>query len=206
MVFVNNFFAWVSAEGLRSSIGIIDKYIGDELMILFSTEFGSEEPFVEAIQTARWMCEHDALDFVPHVGFASGQVTVGYVDAPIKYNCSAFGKPVALAARCASVDPPADAKRLYSSRIVFPSVEWKDHRFENTFPPRRYDVDEGEAPQEVQTWEMLETRNVQLKNIGKHEIREAVKQVHHMPSISPEERARFSSQILAEQGRYWPRE
>lgn len=108
LIFVNNFFAWITAEALRGGTGIVDKYIGDEVMIVFSKEFGSDDPFVEAVQTARWMGEHDVHSFVPHVGIASGGVTVGYVGTPIKYSCSAFGAPVALAARCAS---EAKAKR-----------------------------------------------------------------------------------------------
>src|SRR5574337_530640 len=39
LIFVNNFFAWISAEALRETRGIVDKYIGDELMIVFSKEF-----------------------------------------------------------------------------------------------------------------------------------------------------------------------
>src|SRR5437016_2604485 len=39
LILVNNFFAWISAEALRGGTGIVDKYIGDELMIVFSREF-----------------------------------------------------------------------------------------------------------------------------------------------------------------------
>ncbi|MBA2592872.1 MAG: adenylate/guanylate cyclase domain-containing protein [Gammaproteobacteria bacterium] len=105
LIFVNNFFAWISAEALRESKGIVDKYIGDEVMIVFSNDFGSDDPFLEAIQTARWMAEHDALSFCPHMGVASGTVIVGYVGTPLRYNCSVFGRAVALAARCAGVSP-----------------------------------------------------------------------------------------------------
>jgi class 3 adenylate cyclase len=45
LTFVNNFFAWVSAEALQGRKGIVDKYIGDEMMIVFSREFGSDDPF-----------------------------------------------------------------------------------------------------------------------------------------------------------------
>ena len=41
LFFVNNFFAWITAEALRHRPGIVDKYIGDEMMIVFSKEFGS---------------------------------------------------------------------------------------------------------------------------------------------------------------------
>ena len=104
LIFVNNFFAWISAEALRGRTGIVDKYIGDEIMVVFSKEFGSEDPFLEAVQTARWMAENDALAFDPHMGIASGPVVVGYVGTPIKYNCSVFGLCVA----CRSIHVPAN--------------------------------------------------------------------------------------------------
>jgi len=40
LIFVNNFFTWITAEALIVGSGIIDKYIGDEIMIIFSEEFG----------------------------------------------------------------------------------------------------------------------------------------------------------------------
>lgn len=90
LIFVNHFFAWVTAEALRNHNGIVDKYIGDEMMIVFSKEFGSEDPFEEAVQVARWMGENDAFSFSPHIGIASGRVLVGYVGTPLKYNWASF--------------------------------------------------------------------------------------------------------------------
>jgi class 3 adenylate cyclase len=122
LAFVNNFFSWITAESIRNSRGIIDKYIGDEVMILFAREFGSDDPFADALRAARWMIERDVHAFCPHIGVASGPVTIGYVGTPLRYNCSAFGAPVTLAARCAGVkpeDPP-------SSWITFPAAEWEN--------------------------------------------------------------------------------
>lgn len=53
LVYVQNFFAWITAEALSGRPGIVDKYIGDEVMVVFSTEFGSENPFVDAARAAR---------------------------------------------------------------------------------------------------------------------------------------------------------
>jgi class 3 adenylate cyclase len=47
LLFVNNFFVWISAEALRPRRGIVDKYIGDEVMIVFSEEFGSDDAFID---------------------------------------------------------------------------------------------------------------------------------------------------------------
>jgi class 3 adenylate cyclase len=49
LAFVNHFFTWISEEALRGRPGIIDKYIGDEIMVVFSREFGSEDPFLDAV-------------------------------------------------------------------------------------------------------------------------------------------------------------
>lgn len=205
LIFVNNFFAWISAEALRDTQGIVDKYIGDELMIVFSDQFGSEDPTLEAFQVARWMCEHDALSFVPHIGIASGRVTVGYVGTPIKYNCSVFGAPVALAARCASAQPTVEDPDIFSSRIVFPARDWTGRKFNDVFPPRTYKQDNGVELHSIQAWRLLPVEEVNLKNIGTYEIRAVVKSTHHMPTISAIERAQLSLNILKEQGRYWPK-
>ena len=45
LVFTNNFFSWITAEAIIGKPCIIDKYIGDEIMLLFSKEFGSDDPF-----------------------------------------------------------------------------------------------------------------------------------------------------------------
>jgi class 3 adenylate cyclase len=68
LLFVNNFFAWMSAEGLHKSYGLIDKYIGDEMMIVFANEFGSENHFEDALRCARGMIERDVLNYCPHIG------------------------------------------------------------------------------------------------------------------------------------------
>lgn len=205
LIFVNNFFAWISAEALRNSTGIVDKYIGDELRIVFSTEFGSEDPFLEAVQAARWMAEHDALSFSPHMGIASGPVVVGYVGTPVKYNCSVFGSPVALAARCAAVRPEIeDGGPMLSSSIVFPAHEWGARAFSAVFPPERYKDSDGSIRERPHSWELRAPRKVALKNLSEAEIREIVKCSVHIPSQSVEDRARAALAALRAQGRYWP--
>jgi class 3 adenylate cyclase len=187
--FVNNFFAWVTVEALRDRPGIVDKYIGDELMIVFSEEFGSDDPFTDAVQAARWMAQDDAHSFCPHIGLASGKVIVGYVGTPLKYNCSVFGAPVALAARCAGLAPDP-AVGGHSTAIVFPAAEWGDRVFDEVFLPRRYKTPEGGLQEETHGWELLDPRTVDLKNIGKTEVREIVNRAIHIPSQSAEESAK----------------
>jgi hypothetical protein len=186
---VNNFFAWIAAEALRDRPGVVDKYIGDELMIVFSQEFGLEDPFVDAVQAARWMAQNDAFSFAPHLGLASGRVIVGYVGTPLKYSCSVFGAPVALAARCGRV-LPLPAAGAVSTSIVFPAAEWGDRDFDEVFPPVHYKLPDGTNHEQPHGWKLLEPREVELNGIGSIEIREIANEGFHFPSQSIEERAR----------------
>jgi class 3 adenylate cyclase len=205
LIFVNNFFAWISAEALPDSNGIVDKYIGDELMIVFSKEFGSQDPFLEAIEAARWMAEHDALSFTPHMGIASGPVIVGYVGTPVKYNCSVFGSPVALAARCAAIRPEmGEDGPMFSSSIVFPAGEWGERVFSSVFPPEKYKDIDGSIKERPHAWDLRSPRKVKPKNLPECEVREIVTCSMHLPSQSAEERARASLDLLRAHGRYWP--
>ncbi len=198
LIFVNNFFAWISAEALRPRNGIVDKYIGDEIMVVFSKDFGSDDPFVDALQTARWMCENDALNFDPHIGIASGPVVVGYVGTPIKYNCSVFGAAVAMAARCAAV-------KGESSSIVFPASEWGDRSLDDIIPPTKYEIG-GETREEPPKWEIGPPRLVPMKNLPDTEVRELKKLTVWVPfNYSAEQRTKETLQRILRSGRYWPR-
>ncbi len=204
LIFVNNFFTWISAEALRGRPGIVDKYIGDEIMVVFSREFGSDDPFVDAVQTARWMSEHDALAFCPHIGIASGPVTVGYVGTPIRYNCSVFGAAVAMAARCAAVRPEKSDDQLISTAMVFPSSEWSGRSFEDVFPPVRYRNPDGTIHEQPHGWKMGQPRKVPMKNLPDTEITEIVKSGMYFPQQSAEDRAKEALDEINKAGRYWP--
>lgn len=93
LAFVNHFFTWITEEALRGGPGVIDKYIGDEVMLVFSDEFGSERPLVDALRAGRRMADNDLFSFAPHVG----TVIAGYVGTSMKQDCSVFGAPVAMA-------------------------------------------------------------------------------------------------------------
>jgi class 3 adenylate cyclase len=167
LIFANQFFAWITAEALGSSPGIIDKYIGDEIMIVYSKEFGSADPFIDALTAARRMGEYDPFAFSPHIGIATGRVTVGYVGTSKKYSCSVFGAPVALAARCASVRPDHSmAGGDVSSHIVFPAEAWDTHEFHVLFPARNLDHPTRGVQIIPTPWELLDTREVEFKNLG----------------------------------------
>lgn len=199
LIYVQNFFAWITAEALTGRPGIVDKYIGDEVMVVFSTEFGSKDPFVDAVQAAAAMSRHDPLAYRPHMGIASGPVIVGYAGTAFRYNVSVFGAPVALAARCAGIKPAGPATP--SSTIVMPATEWTSgHDLDTVIPPVGNEVD-------FPRFELQPTRELELKGLGKTEIRE----IHNTgawfpgPGASAEDRAKDGLAFLRDNNRYWPR-
>jgi Adenylate cyclase, family 3 (some proteins contain HAMP domain) len=188
LAFVNHFFSWITADALTDTHGIVDKYIGDEIMIVFAREFGSTDPFAEAVTAAQRFGENDVFGFCPHIGIASGIVTVGWVGTPVKYNCSVFGRPVALAARCAGVR--SDQKDVISASIVFPAAEWSDRKFDELFPPQRYDYTDGSACEQPSCWEMQPSQPKALKNMPDIEVVSVENGTFWSPSLSAERWAR----------------
>jgi Adenylate and Guanylate cyclase catalytic domain len=201
LMFANLFFTWVSAEGLQSSRGIVDKYIGDEMMVVFSKEFGSVDPFTDAVQTARRMCEHDLFNFLPHIGIASGQVVVGYVGTAKKYNCSVYGRPVVIAARCAQEKRPRERA---TGSMMFPSVDWCDRSFETVFSPPKRPLPNGVYELAQQNWEMQPARRIEPKNIPPLEIIEVINTLSYLSNFTAEQDTRDVLQQLREDNRYWP--
>lgn len=209
LAYVNNFFAWISAEALRDTNAIIDKYIGDEVMVIYAREFGSDDPFLDAVQAARWMCERDALDFGPHIGIASGPVIVGYVGTPLRHSCSVFGSPVALAARCAGVPPQVSDDEIVSHTITFPAAEWGQRTKGNVVEPVRYrDPETREVRDErasVDKWRLIDPFSFDAKGIGAVELRQLVDTSFRIiQGWSVEGRAREGVEALREHNRYWP--
>jgi class 3 adenylate cyclase len=187
LAFVNTFFAWITAEALRDGFGIVDKYIGDEIMVVFSREFGSEDPFIDAIKAARAMGQSDFLSYRPHIGIASGDLIVGYTGTAVRHSCSVFGATVALASRCAGVVAKEDSAA--SSRIVFPASEWGERRLSDVLPTQYYLNADGSKTPRRNSWELSEPRSVQMKNVGEVLIREIENRAFHVPSQRAEDRA-----------------
>lgn len=211
LAFVNQFFAWVTATALQGTRGIVDKYIGDEMMVVFSEEFGSEDPFEEAVRVARRMGEQDVFGFVPHIGIASGSVIVGHAGTPVMYNCSVFGAPVALAARCAGIRPeePEQTENgfpSYGCSVTFPDTDWNGRNFDEFFPPRRYSDEEVIVYEVPTTWELLPARAVTPKNMRQLQIREVVDRGFYFPDTLPEDSAKRLIKEMRAANRYWPKD
>lgn len=194
LVYVQNFLAWITAEALDGRFGIVDKYIGDEVMVVYAAEFGSDDPFADAIQAALAMSRNDLLAFQPHIGIASGPVVVGYTGTAFRYNASVFGAPVALAARCAAVKPDTD--KWLSSTIVTPAIEWQGRDIGSAIPS----LVDG-----YPMFEIRDPRGVSMKGIGDVEVREIYNTSMKISTQSAEDRAVASLEFLRKHGRYWPR-
>jgi class 3 adenylate cyclase len=197
LIYVQNFFSWITAEALRERPGIIDKYIGDEVMVVFSKEFGSQDPFSDAVQAAAAMSRHDVHAYQPHVGIASGPVIVGYAGTAFRYNVSVFGAPVALAARCAAVKPASPDAEVFST-IVVPAADWGARELGDLLPAVGDEV-------KYRRFELLETREVEMKGLGLVSVREIHNTGMWSPSISAEDRALRGLRELQDSNRYWPR-
>lgn len=175
----NRCLEWIVCEALAGRPGIVDRYT-NELTIVFSPEFGSADPFDDALDAARRLARSDAFPFMSRVGIASGDVVVGYVGTACSYTCSVFGEAVALAARCAGVAPRRDGIR---ASISFPAPEWGDRRVAGVFPPQR-EPDRGERPP---AWMLLDTTAVGPGDVGTIDVRHLV---HLDAAAQPRETAR----------------
>jgi hypothetical protein len=206
LAFVNNFFAWMTAESLRVSHGIVDKYIGDEMMIVFSKDFGSEDPFQEAMQVAVNMLLHDAHDFAPSIGIASGHVTVGHVGTPLRFNTSVYGLPVTKAARCANYKVDSHKRNFSSSTIVIPEDEWLGRTLDEVLwtsnSSSERSADDREDTSGFETTDPIEA---DLKGLEKMMLRVILNRRIRILNYSLIERLQKGIQSKVQQGRYTPR-
>lgn len=204
LVFVQNFFAWVTAEALDGRPGVIDKYIGDEVMVIFSKEFGSADPFADAVKAAAAMSRNDVHAYQPHIGIAYGKVIVGTVGTAFKYDVSVFGAPVALAARCAGVKlEPSES--YYSSNITFPANAWAGRELNTVISDNVTTTGVGEGSTSYASFELLNPRTVPMKGLGDIEVREIVNVGMWAPMENASSRASNSIRSLQESGKYRPR-
>lgn len=193
LAFVNNYISWVTHEALRDRPGVIDKYVGDEIMVVFSKELGSADLFLDAVQAARRMGEYDPLGFYPHMGLASGPVVVGYLGTSQHRSVAVFGAPVALAARCAGYRPE-NGPENYSALVSFPDAEWSGRRFAEVFPADNYG----------HPWEEVPAAPWTPKNLAEIQVRSIVKTAFWIPSPGADAstRAREGVEWLRSVGHY----
>jgi len=112
--------------------------------------------YPDAVDAARWIVEKDALGFNPHIGIAAGEVVVGYVGTPLKYDCSVFGNAVTLAQRCCQVDHPQGS-------IVLPASSWAGRTLEQVLTKRKMTSSDGKEFELDVPWKMFPPKKVKVK-------------------------------------------
>jgi len=196
LILANNFFCWISAEGISGGPGIVDKYIGDEVMVVFSKDFGSEDPLADAIRAGRWMAERDYLGFGLHVGVAVGAAVVGYVGTPLRYNCSVYGTVVTLARRCCQIQSHAEAS------IIVPAKAWAGKKLEEVLPQEKMVGPDGQESYLDLPWEICPVRTETLKDGQELEVLEIARQGITLSPETPQQRARKAFEGLKRDGSY----
>ncbi len=198
LIYLNMFLVWMRESSLIESFCVLERFLDNALVLLFSKRFGSEDPFLDALQVARWMGDHDAMKFCPDIGIASGTVMAGFTGTPKEYSTSVFGSPLILAAGCARLNPKGNV----ASMITFPAEEWRDLSLEEVFQPIEYDHPEKGKVKQPQTWILGDPREVEFPGTGKLALRDIANVIHSMPSISAETKAREWVQLIRAKGFY----
>lgn len=115
---VNHFFAWFEGEAIRHFGGIVDKFIGDEVMIIFPHTECKLPPLEAAMHTARAMLENDPWAFDPKIGIAAGSFMIALVGTQTTGSVTAIGHTVNLAARCVGY-----IKRTHTIKIATSDID-----------------------------------------------------------------------------------
>jgi class 3 adenylate cyclase len=198
LLYMNLFFSWASEFAGSERFFVIERFLDNALVLIFSTRFGSGDPFVDALQAARWMGEHDTMKFSPGLGIASGVVMAGFIGTPGKRTASVFGRPLALAAGCARLNPAGDV----ASSITFPAVEWADRSLETVFQPIEYEHPEKGRVKQPQTWKLGAPREVDFPGTGRLQLRDIANFIHWMPSQGASGKSKEWIRMIRSQGYY----
>jgi hypothetical protein len=199
LVYLNMFLVWMRESALMERFCVIERFLDNAIVLLFSSQFGSKEPFVDALQVARWMGDHDAMKFCPEIGIASGTVMAGFTGTPKEYSTSVFGQPLILAAGCAKLNPRGDD---VASMITFPAEEWRGRSIAELFQPIVYEHPEKGTVKQPQRWVLGDPRVVEFPGRGSFEIRDIANFIHSMPSLSAESKAKEWVELIRAKGYY----
>lgn len=167
LILMNAFFNWLIPKSVRHSSLIIDKYIGDEVMMVFSEEFGANNHFIQALAVAMKMVEGDVFGFNPHVGISEGEISIGHVGTPKRFEATATGHSVTLAKRCGEENSDA----FDGSLINLPLVNWVDNFGTGVGLQSvvKNQINDGEDF-DLSVWDKEQTNPVDLKGLGSYKL------------------------------------
>lgn len=125
----NWFTAWIESEAGRSDYfgGLIDKFIGDAVMLVFPRTEVQLRPVEAAMRTAKAIRRRNFLEFNPNIGIATGTIAIAFVGTNRMANVSAMGHTVNLASRCVPKKKPGVQMAiddLAAVRSVFSEDMW----------------------------------------------------------------------------------
>jgi class 3 adenylate cyclase/ActR/RegA family two-component response regulator len=136
---LNEYFSYM-ADVIGAQGGIIDKFIGDAVMVLFGVPTSHGDDADRAVATARSM--HRALTLMNErraepalkigVGLGSGPVIAGQIGSPDRMNYTVIGDPANLASRIEGVT------KAYGCGILICDETFK--RLTRPVPARKVDV------------------------------------------------------------------
>jgi class 3 adenylate cyclase len=178
---VNHFFAWFEREAGRLYGGLVDKFIGDEVMVVFPEAGARLQPLMAAMQTARALLAHDHYGFNPKIGIAFGELAIALVGTQETATVSAMGQVVNLAARCSGSAEPHSIRiatdHIQPVQEVFSGSPWEVQPPE-LFEPRHM------AP--VHVVDVRRTTRWEPAHSYLDEIKERVKEARMRGAIRPD--------------------
>ncbi len=198
LVYLNMFLVWLRESALMERFCVIERFLDNAIVLLFSSRFGSKDPFVDALQAARWMGDHDAMKFCPEIGIASGTVMAGFTGTPKEYSASVFGQPLIIAAGCAKLNRRGDVASL----ITFPAGEWRERSLAELFQPIEYEHPEKGTVKQPQRWILGDPWEIDFPGVGSFALRDIANFIHSMPSVSAEKKAKEWVELIRAKGYY----
>ena len=181
----SHFFAWFEGSAGRVYGGIVDKFIGDEVMVVFVPSAEGLGTLDAALQTARAMLTEDHFGFDPKMGIAAGPLAIAWVGTERTCVASAMGNTINLAARCC-----ANTKGRHSIRVATSDVQrvksvFKDDRW-RVSPPEQF-TPKNMAPVQVVDVERLTEWIPNFDYL--EQVKQTVKQARAMGAICEERRS-----------------
>ncbi len=134
----NHFFAWFEGEAGRRFGGMVDKFIGDEIMVVFPRSECKLSPLQAAMKTARTMLKFDPYAFDPKIGIASGSFAVSVVGTEHTASVSAMGPAVNLAARCTSDISHRHSVKIATADTADVSAVFRDDKVWEVSSPKPF--------------------------------------------------------------------
>jgi class 3 adenylate cyclase len=198
LIYLNMFLVWMRDSLERERFCVVERFLDSAIVLLFSKRFGSEDPFLDALRSARWMGDHDELQFSPDMGIASGRVAAGFAGTPKEFTGSVFGRPVLMAAAASRMKPKGEM----ASCITFPAGEWQGRSLQEAFPPMEFEHPEKGHVKQPPIWQLGEPRAVDFPGLGRTELRDIANFVHWMPKATAREKAREWFSMIKAKGFY----